>query len=505
MKIRFKNALKTSFKKIYRIIWNKLDIGIRLELILIFALCLIAAFAIGKVSGLFLQNRNMTARIDYSKGIERISLSMNSIADEIKNKNMSINDKAKVQKIINDYGYSDMEKIIITDLDGKVLYKSNNAEETQIDVYTTIKNSIKNSLEMMKNIQNIHKNAENIISQNKEYISFYPIDFSDGKAYLVLTAIPEYEIVYEKNYNPISGIIISLAAFLVMFYFATNKKMRYIENISSGLIEISKGNLHHKIRIEGHDELTSLAKHINFMAEELNNKIKHEREQERMKNELITNVSHDLRTPLTSIKGYLGLIKDRKYEDEYQLEQYINIAYSKSEKLDILINDLFEYTKLKNNAVSLNKNNISLNGLLEQLIEELVPICEENSVTISKDFPKYKFIVNVDPGKTVRIFENLFMNAIRYCVKPGNVKVSLKKQGECVVTSIQNKCHPINEEEVNKLFDRFYRFDKSRSSYSGGSGLGLSIAKSIVELQGGTIKADYMEENITFNVVFKQI
>ncbi|WP_406543460.1 hypothetical protein [Clostridium ljungdahlii] len=234
MKNDFRISLESSL--------SKMKNSIRLELIFVFALCFVTSAALGKVAGVFLQNRNITARIDYSKGIDRMSVNANLIGDEIKSKSISIDDKNKIQKIIDSCNdTSDLEKIMITDLNGKVLYKSNNADETQIDVYTTIKNSIKNSLEMMKNIQNIYAtNKGNEISKNREYISFYPINFIDGKAYLVVKGMPQYEIIYEKRYNPIPGTIVSFISFLTMFYFITNKKMKYIENISSGLIEISR-------------------------------------------------------------------------------------------------------------------------------------------------------------------------------------------------------------------------------------------------------------------------
>ena len=136
--------------------------------------------------------------------------------------------------------------------------------------------------------------------------------------------------------------------------------MRYIDLVSDGLLEISKGTLNYRIKKYGDDELTSLSNNINFMAEELKNKMEMERQAQGTKSELITNVSHDLRTPLTSIKGYLGLIKEKKYLEEHQLEQYINIAYNKSEKLEVLINNLFEYTKLTSNGTNLNVQNIAL-------------------------------------------------------------------------------------------------------------------------------------------------
>lgn len=303
--------------------------------------------------------------------------------------------------------------------------------------------------------------------------------------------------------SKVLSVSISFLSFLIIFYFITNKKMKYIEIVSIGLLEISKGNLDYKIKKYGNDELSMLADNINYMAEELKTKIESERKAEKTKNDLITNVSHDLRTPLTSIKGYLELIKNKKYTEENQLDQYVSISYNQAEKLEILINDLFEYTKLANNAVTFVKQNITLNELLDQLIEELVPICENTNVTISKEFIKEKIIINVDPNKVARVFENLLINAISYCVNPSDIKIILTVNNGFSLVSIQNKCKEISEDNLSKIFDRFYRVEESRSSSTGGSGLGLAIAKSMVELQGGVIDARYNNGYISFNVKFK--
>ncbi|WML35198.1 HAMP domain-containing sensor histidine kinase [Clostridium sp. OS1-26] len=503
MKVRcpkFIKKLFSPFIKLYNLALDKISKSIRLELIVIFAVCLVASIIVGSISNDTFKKGSMTARIDYTKGVKRISDKALNIADTIKNRNVSINDKENINQILQQSKNGENYKILISDLDGKVLYKSDNANETQIDIYATIKNT----METMGNREISVRNNDEIIDTGREYVNFYPIKFSDGKGYLMVSGIPKGDIVYHYGDNtPLPTVIVSLAVFFFTFYFLTKKKMKYIELVSSGLFEISKGNLDYRIEKLGSDEIALLADNINFMAEELKNKIEDERKAERMKSELITNVSHDLRTPLTSIKGYLGLIKEKKYNEKEQLEQYVNIAYNKSEKLEVLINDLFEYTKLTNNGVKLDKQAIVLDGLLDQLVEELVPIFEENKVVVSKAFLLEKVIVEVDPGKTARIFENLFINAARYSIKPGIIKVVLTKDNDYVIVSIQNKCEEMNKEELEKIFDRFYRLEKSRASETGGSGLGLAIARSIVELQGGTIEAKYSDKNISFDVKLK--
>jgi signal transduction histidine kinase len=451
----------------------------------------------GSMVNHFFEGNGGNTKMDYSMGLIKISEEANYIADTIREDKVSVNNRHKIEQILKDSAFNQGYKAIISDSDGKILYKSDNASEAQIDIYATIKNVMNSSKDITI------KDINSILDKNKEYVSFYPLNFTDKKGYVMVSGTPQGEIVYDREKNPVPQTIAVLVTFLLLFYFITNKKMRYIELVSDGLLEISKGNLNYRIKKYGDDELASLSNNINFMAEELKNKMEMERQAERTKSELITNVSHDLRTPLTSIKGYLGLIKEKKYLEEHQLEQYINIAYNKSEKLEVLINDLFEYTKLTSNGTNLNIQNIALNGLLEQLMDELVPISEENNITIEEQFINQRVMVKIDPIKTVRVFENLLMNAIRYSLKPGKIKVILIKDGDFAIVRVQNKCDDLSQKDLEKIFDRFYRVEKSRSSDTGGSGLGLAIAKNIVELQGGDIGAEYQDGYISFNVKFK--
>ena len=497
MKIKFVKRIKAIFNPFISIsmsIRDKVKKSIRLELILIFAVCLFVAILIGGASNKFLEAKHKRAKIDYSQSIEKISDQLRNISNDINEKSISINDKSELQQILNQYKHDENYKIFICNLEGKVIYKSDNASDAEVDIYDTIKSSLEN--------KGLLKDTE----YKKEYRGFYPLNFNDGKGYLIISGELNAKLVYEHDIDSkFPSVIISFLAFLIIFYFITNKKMKYIEVVSIGLLEISKGNLDYRIKRYGKDELTMLADNINYMAEELKLKIESERKAEKTKNDLITNVSHDLRTPLTSIKGYLELIKNKKYTEEKQLDQYSNISYNQAEKLELLINDLFEYTKLANNAVKFDKQNIALNELLDQLIEELVPICENTDVTISKEFIKERIVVNVDPNKIARVFENLLINAIRYSLKPSDIRVVLTNNDGFSLVSIQNKCEGISDDNLSKIFDRFYRVEESRSSDTGGSGLGLAIAKSMVELQDGFIEAKYENGYISFNVKFKII
>lgn len=458
-----------------------------------FGICIIIAF----FALIFIQRSvgkyNRTAVINYNSGIIEIENRVEFIVNSISNSDFSIKEKEKIENFINEYidEGNVIEKILITDLDGKVIYKSSGAEESTIDIYSIIKNSMS------------RKNS-NTLYERKEYVSFYPINFKEDRAYLIVKGIPEGRIEYysTSGFSALIGFVSAVAVFIIAFLFLTRNKMLYIEEITDSLKEISQGNLNHRVEIRGYDELSSLAANINNMTKDLQNTIQEERRAEETKNQLITNVSHDLRTPLTSIMGYLGLIQEKKYNGEEQLAEFINIAFNKSEKLKILIEDLFEYTKVSNKVIRLNKRDIIINELLEQLIEEFIPVLEENSLQISKQIPNEKYTLNIDTDKTVRVFDNLLMNAIKYSIRPGIITVSLYKGENNIIIKIHNKGDHIPKEELPYLFERFYRMDKSRNSENGGTGLGLAISKNIVELQGGKIWAECEENNIVFKVSF---
>ncbi|MCZ8517414.1 ATP-binding protein [Paenibacillus filicis] len=351
-------------------------------------------------------------------------------------------------------------------------------------------------------VHNIIRNAMNSrngMDSRREFSSFYPVTFNNQKSYLIVTGIPQPVITYVKGQSPLS-LLSALAAFIFLFYYLTQKKMSYVEELASGLRIIATGNLDYRVLERSQDELGSLARDMNLMVSDLQRKIEEERRSERLKNELVTNVSHDLRTPLTLIIGYPRLLHDRNYETPEQAAGYLSIAYNKSEKLKSLIDDLFEYTKLSHQDVPLYKRGVIINEVLEQLLEEYVTIGEEQNLTFIRSIPPDKITVNIDVDKMIRVFENLLGNAVKYSPKPGAVSVGMARERGQVIIRISNKADALTRDELEQLFDRFYRVDSARTSETGGSGLGLAIAKSIVDSHGGRIWAESDNGEIHFYV-----
>lgn len=479
-----------------------------MELVVAFGICLLAATIVSSWYDGYYKEKNVMEKIDYSSGIQSIANAHDYVKEEIKSNSLSVKNNQDINKIIKSAEErnknNDTVKLYLTDIHGKILYKSSNAKESELNIQEIIKRASEyrkeyNNSTIIDTDNGITKKRV-VLNKVQEYVDIDGINFSDENVYLIITGMPLAKTTYVRPSGSPISVLQGLVAFIALFYFLTSKKMRYIEKISEGLLQIAKNDLDYSIEIQGEDELAKLAANINSMARELKRSIEGERNAEKTKGELITNVSHDLRTPLTSIKGYLSLVRDGKYKDEKELCDFINIAYNKSEKLEVLINNLFEYTKLNNKGINLNFECISLNELLDQLIEELYVICEESNVVIKKQLWSKKIFANVDGDKIARVFENLLTNAIRYVPKPGEIMVSLWSEDKYIMLSVENKCENINEAQLKKIFDRFYRADESRSESTGGSGLGLAISKSIVELHGGEIWAEVQDENIIFYV-----
>lgn len=285
---------------------------------------------------------------------------------------------------------------------------------------------------------------------------------------------------------PIS-IIIGLVLFIIFFFIFTRKSIYYLEEINLGLKRIAEGDLDTKIPIRTENELGQLAKNINSMSKHLKRSIEEERNAEKSKNELITNVSHDLRTPLTSIIGYLGLISNDEYKDELSLRYYVDIAYNKSLELKKLIDELFEFTKISYGGLKLNLERIDIGQLIEQLAEEFIPILNDAGMECRIVPYSEKLYTMADGNLLVRVFENLFSNAIRYGKEGKYVDIELVGDKDSIIINTINYGEGISKIDLPNIFERFYKIDKSRSTDSGGTGLGLAIAKNIIELHKGDI------------------
>jgi signal transduction histidine kinase len=285
------------------------------------------------------------------------------------------------------------------------------------------------------------------------------------------------------------SVLVGLAIFLFFFFLLSRESILYMEEISRALHQISQGNLDIQIRSGSSDELGELGENIKGMAARLKQLMAEERAVERIKNELITSVSHDLRTPLTSIIGYLELIDKDAGSDLDTLRRNAGVAYQKSLQLKKLIDDLFEYTKVSHGALSLKPVRLDLKELVGQLAEEFVPALQAEGMEYRLKLPVDNCFVVADGDLMVRVFENLVSNAVRYGRAGKFVDLEVSHAGDWIAATVINYGNPIPPGDLLRIFERFYRVEGSRSEQTGGAGLGLAIAKNIVGLHQGTLTA----------------
>ncbi|MCK6206387.1 HAMP domain-containing histidine kinase [Bacillus infantis] len=283
---------------------------------------------------------------------------------------------------------------------------------------------------------------------------------------------------------------ILMIGFLLLFYLYERKRYLsyYVKKLTEEVqqLALEEG----KAVLSGNGEFSRLAEGIQEIFTKSEQAIVEVRKAEQLKNELVTNVAHDLRSPLTSIIGYLNLINEDRYQDEVELRHYIQVITDKTAGLHSLIEDIFEYTYMQNQQALSEKHPIDLEELMNQLaVQSRVQLegagMEWRQFLEGDETP----IVLGDGGKLIRVFENLIQNAVRYGREGKYLDIILGGTGHNVEIQVANYGPAIPGADLPHIFERFFRVEKSRSHFTGGSGLGLAIAKSIIELHGGTIEA----------------
>lgn len=247
------------------------------------------------------------------------------------------------------------------------------------------------------------------------------------------------------------------------------------------------------------DELSDLEKKLNYLKRESLTNEKLARENEQKKDELIVYLAHDIKTPLTSMIGYLSILNEMDDMPKKQQEKYIKIALDKSYRLEELINELFDVARFNSEKIILEKEKLNLNLMLAQIIDDFYPTLSELNKKIELNNEQQIMLV-ADPDKLGRVFNNIIKNAINYSAENSNIRINVRKNEYNIIVDIINEGRQIPKEKLDQIFEKFYRLDSSRISKTGGSGLGLAIAKDIVQLHGGQIKAISSEKETLFRV-----
>lgn len=315
--------------------------------------------------------------------------------------------------------------------------------------------------------------------------------FLDGSSTTGLTHSLTSVLSINRDYLMITliiGILAGMLLFVVYFLLLTRRFSNYLYEISDGIKVIAGGNFNTRIRIKNEDEFAVIAASINKMAGDLSEMMENERRNEELKHELITNVAHDLRTPLTSIIGYLDLAKEDEITPK-ERTRYLSIAYEKSKRLENLIEDLFSYTKFTSGEVKVQKRKLDMVKFLEQMVEEFYPSFQDYALECELIIKDKQLELDADGNLLARAVANLISNAVKYTKRGEKITIELITYTNVAKIVITNYGTEIPQKDLPYIFDKFYRVESSRSEDTGGTGLGLAIAKSIVKMHDGELTA----------------
>ena len=311
-----------------------------------------------------------------------------------------------------------------------------------------------------------------------------------------------YRYLIAAEYLPsVVAVALPVICFIVSFSVRINRRVRYVEYLSQEIQKIREEGFGRTMELQGDDEITRLCAVINEMSVQLREKEEREKRQQRSKDELITNVSHYLRSPLTSIIGYVELLKETGPEDRQRFAEYIEVVERRLTGLNGLINELFEYTKLNSadQLPDLEKRDVL--ELLRHILYEYKVLMEAEGLTLSWQLEAESHMAHINTQQMVRVFQNLLDNARRYAHRSAPVTVTAQDTGRLHIC-ITNRVADPHGIEPDRIFERFYCGDRARSAPQS-SGLGLAIVKRIVELHGGQVDASLQGQELSIHLFLK--
>ena len=311
----------------------------------------------------------------------------------------------------------------------------------------------------------------------------------------------EYELIYKilstiRILLPFAVFIALIIGICAIFFRAWLKTLGYLENVLDATESIY---LEDNALIELPPELNEVENQLNRIKLTVNENKRLAKESEKRKNDLVVYLAHDLKTPLTSVIGYLTLLRDENRISEELRQKYLAISLDKAERLEDLINEFFEITRFNLSDIIIEPSTVNLTRMLEQLLYEFKPMLAEKELECRLD-AQPDIIVKCDANKMQRVFDNLLRNAVNYSFEKSDIEITASIKDSNVNLRFVNKGDTIPPEKLARVFEQFYRLDSARTSKSGGAGLGLAISKQIVELHGGKINANSENDIICFEV-----
>ena len=300
-----------------------------------------------------------------------------------------------------------------------------------------------------------------------------------------------------RNHIELVFVVGMALVFFITFRIYLNWFAKYFMEINNGIDDIVRESIR---EVSLPPELSATEKKINTVKHTLEKQKLDMKLAEQRKNDMVMYLAHDLKTPLASVIGYLNLLCDEGQISEELRQKYLSVSLDKAERLEDLINEFFEIAKFNLSNITLQYSRISLVRLLEMLLYEFQPMLHEKNLECNLMVTE-DIMIRCDADKIQRVFDNILKNAVIYSFEGTDIDIAVVGQGENVEITFTNHGDTIPEEKLERIFEQFYRLDASRSTGSGGAGLGLAIAKQIIELHNGAIIARSENEMIEFKVI----
>jgi len=362
-------------------------------------------------------------------------------------------------------------------------------------------------------------NTKEYLPRFGEYVKDLTVPYRDIKIGLILSQQDFYftdkvsgSVFLATNVEPLKKAVnklhITISIFIIIILIATNGTLTFIVarsiikplyKLKASANEIKEGNLNFHIETNSKDEIGEVCTAFEEMRARLKESIEVQLQYEENRKELISNISHDLKTPITAIKGYVEGIRDGVADTPEKMSKYINTIYTKTSDVDKLIDELFLYSKLDLHRFPFSFTKIDIYQYVEDCIEELHFHLLEKNIKINHHRADTKpLFVIADVQQLKRVFINIIENAVKYMDKEkGEINIMIEQDERSVIIEVKDNGQGIPSSALPYIFDRFYRADQARNIATGGSGLGLSIAKKIIEEHGGYIRANSVEDEGT--------
>lgn len=329
-------------------------------------------------------------------------------------------------------------------------------------------------------------------------VDFYFEDGANGSVFIVTEVdrmIPQLQKLYSRMAIAIIIIIIMTAIIFVTWTYRS--LVTPVKELQTAVHHIKEGDLDFEINeIKGSEEFVMLGEDFEKMRQQLKTSQEEKKKYDEESRELIANISHDLKTPMTSIKGYIEGIRDGVADTPEKLERYLTTIYNKTTEMNRLVTELNIYSRIETNQIPYNFSIMNISEYLSYCVEDLRIDLEEKNIDLNyEDTTSGRFLVEADSEQIARVINNIVGNSAKYMDKAhGKIDITLSETVSEIVVKIADNGQGIAQKELPRIFERFYRADASRNSKQGGSGIGLSIVKKIITDHGGRIWAESKEK-----------